>query len=129
MEAKDKIELERYLGEPRGFSIDFEADPLEAFNKTIEDITDAFINFKIHTDTDSDDRYFEESIGSGKVILDKPNFKFTLILEEDNYHNLKAGETRYSIILAAKVTGLTKKIVLPLKENYTIKITAPKNRT
>ena len=114
----------RYKGQPLPFTISFNGNPLQPYNKDYSDIQDISINFKKDKKKDADDKYLEHLQSSGGVILDTSANSFTFIPQDGDYDKLDKGE--YFIVLAVKVNGFTD--MIELSDSHILNVTEDSQR-
>lgn len=120
------MSITRYHGQPLSIEVKFKGNPLTAYGKTYDDITDISMNFKRNLATDADDAYLEKKQSTSGVVLNEDIHSFKMIITEDDYANLVAGTTYY-LTLNVEVSGVTNFIELDILDRE-VEITTDKNR-
>ena len=118
-----KIKL--YYGEPVNIPVIFSSNPLVRWGKTLDDIENISMNLKKNPNIDADDKYLlkklknDQGVTLGEVIFDKPNIRFVMVINENDYTKI-IPDQNYELILALKVTGFNKYIEMKLNDTTKI---------
>jgi hypothetical protein len=117
------MSVERYMGQPLPLVFSFESNPFTVYNKDYSDIVSLVVNLKKDLVKDEDDKYMQQTLVSGNVVIEESTHTFTTTID---YTNLNSGDN-YKIIMAVDL-GFSELVEFCMEKDNDLKITTDKNR-